>query len=41
MIFDNVRTETMNRGDMEAMLGACQLGRERFLRLSSATARTS
>ena len=33
MIFDNVRTETMNRGDMEAMLGACQLGRDRFLRL--------
>jgi N-methylhydantoinase B/oxoprolinase/acetone carboxylase alpha subunit len=33
MIFDNVRTETMNRGDLSAMLGACQLGRERFLRL--------
>ena len=33
MIFDNVRTETMNRGDLEAMLAACQLGRERFLRL--------
>jgi N-methylhydantoinase B/oxoprolinase/acetone carboxylase alpha subunit len=33
MIFDNVRTETMNRGDMNAMLAACQLGRERFLRL--------
>ena len=33
MIFDNVRTETMNRGDMDAMLAACQLGRERFLRL--------
>ena len=27
MIFDNVRTETMNRGDMNAMLAACQLGR--------------
>ena len=26
MIFDNVRTETMNRGDMNAMLAACQLG---------------
>jgi N-methylhydantoinase B/oxoprolinase/acetone carboxylase alpha subunit len=35
MIFDNVRTETMNRGDLNAMLGACQLGRERFLRLLS------
>ncbi|MFN8187715.1 MAG: hydantoinase B/oxoprolinase family protein [Gaiellales bacterium] len=33
MVFDNVRTETMNRGDMNAMLAACQLGRERFLRL--------
>ena len=33
MIFDNVRTESMNRGDLNAMLGACQLGRERFLRL--------
>jgi N-methylhydantoinase B/oxoprolinase/acetone carboxylase alpha subunit len=33
MIFDNVRTETMNRGDMQAMLAACQLGKERFLRL--------
>ena len=33
MLFDNVRTETMNRGDMNAMLAACQLGRERFLRL--------
>src|SRR5207249_7345700 len=33
MIFDNVRTETMNRGDMEAMLAACRLGRERFPRL--------
>jgi N-methylhydantoinase B/oxoprolinase/acetone carboxylase alpha subunit len=31
MIFDNVRTETMNRGDMEAMLAACQLGRDRFI----------
>jgi N-methylhydantoinase B/oxoprolinase/acetone carboxylase alpha subunit len=33
MIFENVRTETMNRGDMNAMLAACQLGRERLLRL--------
>jgi N-methylhydantoinase B/oxoprolinase/acetone carboxylase alpha subunit len=33
MIFDNVRTETMNRGDMEAMLAACLLGKERFERL--------
>jgi 5-oxoprolinase (ATP-hydrolysing)/N-methylhydantoinase B len=33
MIFDNVRTETMNRGDLDAMLGAGRLGRERFLRL--------
>jgi N-methylhydantoinase B len=33
MLFDNVRTETMNRGDMNAMLAACRLGRERFLRL--------
>lgn len=33
MIFENTRTETMNRGDAKAMLAACQLGRERFLRL--------
>jgi N-methylhydantoinase B/oxoprolinase/acetone carboxylase alpha subunit len=33
MIFENVRTETMNRGDMNAMLAACELGRDRFLRL--------
>jgi N-methylhydantoinase B len=33
MIFDNVRTETMNRGDCNAMLAACNLGRDRFLRL--------
>ena len=33
MVFDNVRTETMNRGDMNAMMAACQLGKERFLRL--------
>ena len=34
MIFDNVRTETMNRGDMKAMMAACNLGRDRFLRLT-------
>jgi len=33
MIFDNVRTETMNRGDMNAMMAACILGRDRLLRL--------
>jgi N-methylhydantoinase B/oxoprolinase/acetone carboxylase alpha subunit len=33
MVFDNVRTETMNRGDMEAMRAACNLGVERFKRL--------
>jgi N-methylhydantoinase B/oxoprolinase/acetone carboxylase alpha subunit len=33
MLFDNVRTETMNRGDMNAMMAACQLGRDRILRL--------
>jgi N-methylhydantoinase B/oxoprolinase/acetone carboxylase alpha subunit len=33
MIFDNVRTERMNRGDLEAMLAACQLGKDGFLRL--------
>ncbi|MGI9659789.1 MAG: hydantoinase B/oxoprolinase family protein [Gaiellaceae bacterium] len=33
MLFDNVRTETMNRGDMNAMLAAGRLGCERFLRL--------
>ena len=33
MVFDNVRTETMNRGDMNAMMAACHLGRDRFLRL--------
>ena len=40
MVFDNVRTETMNRGDMNAMMAACQLGRDRMLRLYSATAST-
>ena len=33
MVFDNVRTETMNRGDMDAMMAACILGRDRFYRL--------
>jgi len=33
MIFDNVRTETMNRGDMNAMMAACVLGRDRLVRL--------
>ena len=33
MMFDNVRTEQMNRGDFGAMLGACQLGAERFQKL--------
>ena len=33
MIFDNVRTAQMNRGDFNAMLGACQLGVERFTKL--------
>ena len=33
MVFDNVRTVTMNRGDMNAMMAACQLGRDRMLRL--------
>ena len=39
MIFDNVRTETMNRGDMKAMMAACNLGRDRFLRLIAALRR--
>ncbi len=33
MVFDNVRTESMNRGDMQAMMAACLLGRDRFYRL--------
>ncbi len=33
MIFDNVRTESMNRGDLEAMHAACELGKRRFQRL--------
>ncbi len=39
MVFDNVRTETMNRGDMNAMMAACQLGRDRILRLCPALRR--
>ena len=39
MLFDNVRTETMNRGDMNAMMAACNLGRDRFLRLVAALRR--
>ena len=30
---DNVRTPEMNTGDIESMIAACQLGRERFLNL--------
>ena len=30
---DNVRTPEMNAGDIESMIAACQLGRERFLHL--------
>ena len=42
MIFDNVRTETMNRGDMNAMLAACQLGQRAVpAARRSATASTS
>src|SRR2546430_12326462 len=33
MIFENVRTETMNRGDMNAMLAAGPIRRGRFLPL--------
>ena len=33
MIFDNVRTESMNRGDIQAMHAACELGKRRFQRL--------
>lgn len=33
LIFDNVRTQTMNRGDVMAMKAACEIGRQRFLRL--------
>ena len=31
---DNVRTPEMNAGDIESMIAACQLGRERFVRLA-------
>jgi N-methylhydantoinase B/oxoprolinase/acetone carboxylase alpha subunit len=33
IIFDNVRTESMNRGDLHAMHAACELGKRRFQRL--------
>jgi N-methylhydantoinase B/oxoprolinase/acetone carboxylase alpha subunit len=33
LIFDNVRTETMNRGDIMAMKAACEIGRRRFIQL--------
>jgi N-methylhydantoinase B/oxoprolinase/acetone carboxylase alpha subunit len=33
LIFDNVRTESMNRGDVMAMKAACEIGRKRFLRM--------
>ena len=33
MIFDNVRTESMNRGDLQAMHAACELGKRGFQRL--------
>ena len=39
MLFDNIRTPTMNRGDMKAMIAACELGRDRFLRLRRALRR--
>lgn len=32
-IFENVRTEDMNRGDMNAMIAACELGRRRMIEL--------
>lgn len=32
-IFDNVRTADMNRGDMNAMIAACELGRRRMIEL--------
>lgn len=32
-IFENVRTEDMNRGDLNAMLAACHLGRRRMVEL--------
>jgi N-methylhydantoinase B/oxoprolinase/acetone carboxylase alpha subunit len=33
LVFDNVRTESMNRGDVMAMKAACEIGRRRFLQL--------
>ena len=41
MLFDNVRTETMNRGDMNAMLAACRLGKGASSGSSNATASRS
>ncbi|MCZ7664510.1 MAG: hydantoinase B/oxoprolinase family protein [Thermoleophilia bacterium] len=32
-LFDNVRTPTNDRGDMEAQIASCRVGRERFLGL--------
>jgi 5-oxoprolinase (ATP-hydrolysing) len=32
-IFENVRTGQMNAGDVEALLSACRLGRDRFLEI--------
>jgi N-methylhydantoinase B/oxoprolinase/acetone carboxylase alpha subunit len=32
-IIDNTRTPTLNRGDLSALIGACQVGRKRFLEL--------
>lgn len=32
-IIDNTRTPTLNRGDLHALMGACQVGRRRFLEL--------
>lgn len=32
-IFDNVRTEDMNRGDLNAMIASCELGRRRMTEL--------
>lgn len=32
-LFDNVRTESMNRGDVTAMKAACEIGKRRFLQM--------
>ena len=39
-IFDNVRTGRMNEGDVEALLSACLLGRDRLLEVVGSTAST-